>query len=238
MTGAPMLSVEGLHVTRNGHVILEDVSFTVRSGQTVAMLGPNGSGKSTLFLALLGLIPYRGSIAWAPNVRLGYVPQSFAVEQSLPLTVSEFFGLKQVSHGAMEHALRDVGMLRKHGDSDAVLHQPLGTLSGGQLQRVLIGWTIVDHPTVLLFDEPTSGIDYGGQQNIYSLLDTLKAERGLTVLLISHDLHVVFAHADEVLCINKRLTCNGIPSEALDSKALASLYGPHVSLYAHNHSHG
>lgn len=230
-----ILTVEGLHVSLGGHSILENISFRVLKGQTVALLGPNGSGKSTLFRALLGLIPYTGSITWSHGVRVGYVPQSFSVETSLPLTVAEFFSLKKVGTGAVAHALRDVGVLGEHDDEDALLHQPLGTLSGGQLQRTLVAWTIADHPSVLLFDEPTSGVDIGGQQDIYTLLNTLKKERGLTVLLISHDLHVVFSHADEVLCINKQLTCNGNPSAVLDQKALASLYGSHVSLYQHRH---
>lgn len=233
----PILTVDGLGVTLNGYQVLEDISFNVQKGQTVAILGPNGSGKSTLFRALLGLLPYTGSVTWTESLKVGFVPQSFSVESALPLTVSEFFGLKQVKGTQVMHVLRDVGVLSAHADDDRMLRQPLGTLSGGQLQRTLIAWTIVDKPSVLLFDEPTSGIDVGGQQNIYELLDSLKKERALTVLLISHDLHVVFSHADEVLCINKNLTCSGIPAEVLDSKALASLYGQHVSLYSHQH-HG
>jgi zinc transport system ATP-binding protein len=228
-----ILMVKDVCVTLGGHHILENISFSVRKGQTVAMLGPNGSGKSTLLRALLGLVPYDGAITWTPGVKLGYVPQALTVESSLPLTVSEFFDLKRCHQASVLHALRDVGLLEEHTDEDHLIHQPLGTLSGGQLQRVLIAWSIVDKPSVLLFDEPTSGVDVGGQQNIYSLLDRLKKERSLTVLLISHDLHVVFSHADEVLCINKTLTCSGVPSEALDSKALAALYGHHVSLYSH-----
>ena len=235
MSDSALLTVQNLSVSIGTLDVLEDISFTLNRGTTVAILGPNGSGKSTLFRALLGLTPHTGTVTWAPNVSLGYVPQSFSVESSLPLTVAEFFQLKKAPQPAMLHALRDVGMLGIHDDHDALTNQPLGTLSGGQLQRVLIAWTIADSPTVLLFDEPTSGVDIGGQQNIYALLDTLKKERGLTVLLISHDLHVVFSHADTVLCINKHLTCSGIPSEALDSKALAMLYGPHVSLYSHDH---
>lgn len=230
-----ILSVEGLHVSLGGRLILEDISFQVSRGQTIALLGPNGSGKSTLFRALLGLIPYQGTVAWQPHTRIGYVPQTVAIEHSLPLTVSEFFGLKGVRRGAMEHALRDVGLLENHGDTESLLHQPLGTLSGGQLQRALIAWTIADEPSVLLFDEPTSGIDVGGQQNIYSLLDSLKKERNLTILLISHDLHVVFSHADIVFCINKSMTCNGVPAQVLDAKSLAALYGNHISLYLHDH---
>lgn len=236
MDGSSILSVEGLRVIFGARRVLEDVSFSVSRGQTVAILGPNGSGKSTLLRALLKLVKYEGTVRWAPDVRLGYVPQSFSVEASLPLTVSEFFLLKHARGAAVLHALRDVGLIGPHEEDEDLLHQPLGTLSGGQLQRVLIAWTIVDKPNVLLFDEPTSGIDIGGQQNIYGLLDSIKRERGLTVLLISHDLHVVFSHADSVLCINKRLTCQGVPREVLDAKALASLYGSHTSLYSHTHA--
>lgn len=237
MNDAPILSVEGLSVILSGQPVLEDISFTVRRGQTVALLGPNGSGKSTLLRSLLGLVPFRGRVSWAHGTRIGYVPQSFVVEPSLPLTIAEFFALKTARTHDVLHALGDVGMLSAADSREEVLHRPLGTLSGGQLQRTLIAWSIVDKPQALLFDEPTSGIDVAGQQNIYAMLDDLRKEHNLTILLISHDLHVVFSHADQVLCINKGLTCNGIPSETLDAKALANLYGQHVSLYTHGH-HG
>jgi zinc transport system ATP-binding protein len=235
MEQSPLLTVEHLSVAFDTHHVLDDVSFTVQQGHTVAILGPNGSGKSTLLRAILGLIPYQGRVAWAPGIRMAYVPQTLTVERSLPLTVAEFFLLKNMRGTDVAQALRDVGVAPEPHDGHSILHQPLGTLSGGQLQRILIAWSIIDKPNVLLFDEPTSGIDVGGQQNIYSLLNAIKKERGLTILLISHDLHVVFSHADSVLCINKTLTCQGIPSEALDSKALASLYGKHVSVYSHHH---
>ena len=151
----------------------------------------------------------------------------------MPGFTQEFFLLKKARGTEVTKVLRDVGMLQDTASPDDILQKPLGLLSGGQLQRVLIAWSIVDKPSVLLFDEPTSGIDVAGQQNIYSLLDTIKKERGLTILLISHDLHVVFSHADNVLCINTTLTCQGIPSEALDAHALATLYGEHVSVYSH-----
>jgi len=235
MDASPLLKVAGLGVAFGSQNVLEDISFTIQRGQTVAILGPNGSGKSTLLRALLNLIPYTGTIAWEPAVRMAYVPQTITVEKSLPLTVAEFFSLKHAGGSEVVKVLRDVGLLSSDNPTDALLQKPLGLLSGGQLQRVLIAWSIVDKPTVLLFDEPTSGIDIAGQQNIYSLLDSIKKERGLTMLLISHDLHVVFSHADSVLCINKTLTCQGVPSEALDSHALATLYGEHVSVYSHQH---
>ena len=236
MEGSPILSVQGLQVSLGGRIVLDDISFSVSAGQTVAILGPNGSGKSTLLRALLQLVPHVGTVRWAPEIRVGYVPQSVTIEPSLPLTVAEFFSLKRMSGSAVLRVLQDVGIPEPEEQELSILHQPLGTLSGGQLQRVLIAWTIVDKPNVLLFDEPTAGIDIGGQQNIYTLLDDIKRERDLTVLLISHDLHVVFSHADTVLCVNRQLTCQGVPRDVLDSKALASLYGNHTSLYAHTHA--
>ncbi len=230
-----LLAVEDLRVAFDGRAILERISFSIERGTTVAILGPNGSGKSTLLRALLGLIPFQGAITWKPGIRMAYVPQTVSVERSLPLTVSEFFALKKARGSRVAHVLEDVGLTDAAANANAILHRPLGLLSGGQLQRVLIAWSIVDNPDVLLFDEPTSGIDIAGQQNIYSLLDSIKKKRGLTMILISHDLHVVFAHADTVLCINKTLTCQGVPSEVLDSHALATLYGEHVSVYSHRH---
>lgn len=237
MDSSHLLSVQDLRVTFDGRTVLENISFTIERGKTIAILGPNGSGKSTLLRALLGLVPYQGKVTWSANIKMAYVPQTISVDRSLPLTVAEFFALKKAPQKATVQVLRDVGLVEQDADVHAMLHRPLGLLSGGQLQRALIAWSIVDNPEVLLFDEPTSGIDIAGQQNIYSLLDTVKEKRGLTMLLISHDLHVVFAHADIVLCVNKTLTCQGIPSETLDSHALAALYGEHISVYSHKH-HG
>jgi zinc transport system ATP-binding protein len=221
------LTVTNLSVALDGVQILRDVSLTLRQGDALAVIGPNGAGKTVLFRALLGLLPHTGTVSWRPGAKIRYVPQRFSVDRSAPITVLEFFLLQSpsfwrpraefVSH--LDHELTLVGLDR------SVLQKNLGDLSGGQTQRLLIAWAMLQHPEVLLLDEPTSGVDAGFEDNVYSLIHRVQTERGTTVLLISHDLSVVYRYAQQVLCLNTNVVCQGTPVEALTPDALAVLYG-------------
>lgn len=222
-----ILEVHNLSITLDQEEILRDISFSVKKGEALAVIGPNGAGKTMLFRALLGLVPYVGEVNWQKGVRIGYVPQKLAIEKSLPFTVKEFFLLKAkhfwfpprefTAH--LQHELSLVGL------PNSILDAQLGDLSGGQLQRVLISWALVSHPDVLLFDEPTAGIDIGAEETIYNIIHRLQDERGTTVLLISHDLNVVYRYAQNVLCINKKMICHGHPQEVLKTEDLSRIYG-------------
>ena len=193
----------------------------------MAVLGPNGSGKTVLFRALLGLVPFQGEIRWREGVRIGYVPQRFLLDKSMPASVKEFFFLQDAQFwfpprkflDHLEHELNLFGLGKD------ILTKPMGELSGGQLQRVLISWAMLNHPDVLLFDEPTTGIDVGAEETIYNLMHRLQDERGTTVILISHDLNIVYRYAEQVLCINKKMMCHGPPAKVLNPDELAKLYG-------------
>lgn len=223
-----ILDIKDLKVVLDGFTILENVSLTVKKGEVVAVVGPNGAGKSTLFQALLGLVPYSGTVTWGTNIKIGYVPQKLAVERNFPLTVQEFLTLRTDSDKAIHDVLATVGF----GGQE----RPLGVLSGGEFQRVLIAWALLGDPNVLLFDEPTAGIDIGGEETIYQLLHQLQDARGFTIILISHDLNVVYQYANNVLCLNKRMICFGEPAVVLDPKSLAQLYGGEAKFY-HHHDH-
>jgi zinc transport system ATP-binding protein len=222
-----MLSVKNLSVTLDGQQVLGNTSFAVKEGEALAVIGPNGAGKTVLFRALLGLLPYDGEIHWRPGIRIGYVPQKFFVDRSTPITVLEFFLLKSHRFWMPEKAfLNDLaGELARIGLERSVLKKMLGELSGGHTQRVLIAWAMLHHPDVLLLDEPTAGIDIGFEETMYSVIDRVRKERGTTILLISHDLSVVYRYAENVLCLNKSVVCQGHPAETLDQKALQRLYG-------------
>jgi zinc transport system ATP-binding protein len=232
----PILNVKDLRVRLDGQDIIKDVSFALNRGDTLAIVGPNGAGKSVLFRALLNLVPYSGTVAWAKNIKINYIPQRFTIDRDFPLTVNEFLQFKTKSQRTILAALRSVGITDEHHIHHHLLKQRLGWLSGGQIQRVLIAWAIIDNPDVILFDEPTAGIDVGGEETIYHLIKKLKDEKDLTILIISHDLNVVYKHAASVLCLNKDMICFGTPEDALDPAALKALYGE-AKFFTHNHQH-
>lgn len=240
----PILKVENLSVSFDRNQVIKNLNLSVNKGDAVAVVGPNGAGKSVFFRALLGLLPYSGLIAWLPGVKIGYVPQRFSIDREMPLSVGEFLKFKNKDRTKTVEMLKIVGIGAEHSRDpehqsrhikEHVLNQRLGWLSGGQLQRILIAWTLLDNPDVLLFDEPTAGIDIGGEETIYNLLKKLHIERKMTILLISHDLNIVYKYADTVLCINKEMICYGVPSAVLDPSALAKLYGGEAAFYAHEH---
>jgi len=242
----PILKVKNLEVSFDGDKILKDLDFSVNRGDVMAIIGPNGAGKSVLFRALLGLIPYSGRVEWAKDLKISYVPQKIAIDRELPLSAGEFLRFKNKDEAIIVEALKAVGIGSEHKNDPEhylrhvkqhVLSQRLGWLSGGQLQRVLIAWALLDNPDVLLFDEPTAGIDVGGEETIYNLLKKLHGERNMTIFLISHDLNIVYKYANNVLCLNKEMICYGVPSTVLDPSALQKLYGGEAGFYKHEHKH-
>lgn len=231
-----ILTVENLGVKFDNNEVLKGLNFFVQKGDVLAIVGPNGAGKSVLFRALLGLVPYSGKIYWSPKLKVGYVPQKFNIDKDLPLSVEEFLKFKEKNLDKIIGVLKSVGIRDEHHIEHHVLKQRIGWLSGGQIQRILIAWSILDNPDVLLFDEPTAGIDVGGEETIYNLLKKLKNERGFTIILISHDLNIVYKYANNVICVNKEMVCYGEPSTVLDPASLVKLYGGEASFYKHEHN--
>ncbi|MBU6142246.1 metal ABC transporter ATP-binding protein [Patescibacteria group bacterium] len=230
-----MLSVKGLSVMLKNARVLEDINFEIRRGDVLAVIGPNGAGKTTLFHALLGMVPYAGTITWKKDLRIGYVPQRMEIETDLPLTVFEFFrlrGLPDLSRDKAREALVTVGL------PERVLDTGLGEISIGQRQRALIAWALLGKPDLLLFDEPTADVDVRGQESIYQLLAHLQEVYHLTIILISHDLNVVYKYAKQVLCLNHKKLCFGPPREVLSPDQLQKLYGGEHGFYHHIHMHG
>src|SRR3989344_5554051 len=183
-----VLNIRDLTVSFDENKVIDNLSFSVQKGDVIAIVGPNGAGKSVLFSALMGLVPHLGKIEWSPGLKISYVPQRFNVEKDFPLTAREFLRLKSKDQRKIMSALDSVG-LKHQNIENHLLDQRLGWLSGGQLQRVLIAWGILDNPSILLFVEPTAGIDVGGEETIYNLLKKLNDEMVLTILLISLDLN-------------------------------------------------
>lgn len=234
-----ILEVKNLNVKLNNHQILSDISFNVKRDDTVAIIGPNGAGKTMLFKCLLGLIPYSGQIKWAPDIKIGYVPQKIYIAKDVPLTVGEFLSIKEKNPKKVEEVLVQVGFgkegIHKKHNGERLMNSKLGVLSGGEFQRVLIANAVLGDPQVLLFDEPTSGVDISAEETVYSLIENLKKDVDLTIIFISHELQVVYKYATTVLCLNKENVCFGLPREVIDKQSLQKLYGEDVHFHHHDH---
>ena len=226
-----IVEVTNLTVTFGNTVVLKDITFSVNEKDILAILGPNGAGKSTLFKAMLGLIPFQGTVHWHTK-KIGYLPpqESLLRENLPPLTVLDFFYLKNEPKENITQIFNAIGL------DQSLFDQMLMSLSTGQFQRVMLAWVLIDNPSILLLDEPMSGIDVAGEETIYSLLHRIWKERDLTILLITHDVSIVWKYAAQILCLNKKLMCHGSPEESLTPEILKKLYGTEVSLYEHHHS--
>jgi len=230
-----LLSVRNLQVAFGSRVVVRDVTFELLAGDCLAIIGPNGSGKTVLLKALQGLIPYGGEIHWSREARVGYVPQSVAADRQLPLRVRELLAAKS-------HLLRLGNQEAEQVSSELnlppeFLNAGIGTLSGGQFQKALIAFALLGHPNVLLFDEPTASLDELSEERIYDLVHELQVRRGITVILVSHDLSVVYRYASRVLCLSKGKPCMGPPKEILTPGMLEELYGAPPKYYGHIQEH-
>lgn len=222
--------MKNLNVSFGEEEIVRELSFEVKRGEVLIILGPNGAGKTTLLRALLGLIPYEGEIDWGSK-NISYLPPQELIQRKHlpPMTIEEFFKFKDVDKENILKIFEEVGL------NASLLKKSFNALSTGQFQRMMIAWALVDNPEVLLFDEATYGIDAGGEETIYSLLHNFWEKRDLTILLVTHDLDIVYEHANSVLCLNKEKMCYGEPTKILTPQNLEKIYGTGIKFYKHVH---
>jgi zinc transport system ATP-binding protein len=254
---SPILKVEGLTVYQGSYLAVRDVSFELLPGTDTAIVGPNGAGKSTLVKAILELIPrvsgsieiFGHPISRLGNLRhlLGYMPQNFIFDRSFPISVSELVGLGWANIGNRKNSFfpslwkqdreKSAAILEALRRTDAyhLRHQAIGTLSGGQLKRVLLAYCLVMPRKLLVLDEAFAGVDMQGAADFYALLNELKREENWTVLQVSHDIDMVSRHCDRVLCLNQTVVCTGQPETALSPQNLLATYGLGFSRYQHQH---
>lgn len=232
----PLLNLNKISVSFGEKDVLRDVTFQLNKGDIVTLLGPNGAGKSTIVRVVLGLLePTSGSIERASPLSIGYVPQKLHLDTTLPLTVKRFMMLKLgVRSENLLPALERV-------KATHLINQPMQKLSGGETQRVLLARALLNKPDLLVLDEPAQGVDITGQVALYDLINQLRTELGCAVLMVSHDLHLVMAKTDKVLCINGHICCSGTPDVVSNHPEFVAMFGyrgaQQLGVYRHQHNH-
>ncbi|RQN03457.1 zinc ABC transporter ATP-binding protein ZnuC [Pantoea ananatis] len=231
-----LVTLENVSIGFDQRQVLSGVSLELHPGKILTLLGPNGAGKSTLVRVVLGLLaPSSGRVSRSAGLRIGYVPQKLHIDPTLPVTVERFMRL---SRGARN---QDILPALKRVQSGHLLTSPLQKLSGGETQRVLLARALLNQPQLLVLDEPTQGVDVNGQVALYDLINQLRHELNCAVLMVSHDLHLVMAKTDEVLCLNHHICCSGTPEAVSQHPEFIAMFGPRgaqeLAIYRHHHNH-
>lgn len=227
-----ILTIKNLNVVLSGQTIIKNLNLEVEQGDNLAVIGPNGAGKTVFLKALLGLLPYEGEIHWAPEAKVGYVPQKVDVDLHLPLTLENLLEAKTETMKIPKKnivSVADVVHLTKD-----ILKSPIGHLSGGQFQKALITFALLGNPNVLLFDEPTASLDQLSEERIYELIHELQEKHNITIILVSHDLNILYRYATKVLCLNREKLCFGRPDD-LKPEVLEKVYGAPLKHFQHEH---
>ncbi|MGO4907582.1 metal ABC transporter ATP-binding protein [Pseudorhodobacter sp. W20_MBD10_FR17] len=231
-----LIETKDLTVRLGGAEILSGVTLTIEPAEIVTIVGPNGSGKSTLLRSILGIQTLAsGSVTRKAGLRIGYVPQRLHIDRPMPMTARRFLSLpKRCTDAQATQVLSRCGVA-------GVENRQLADLSGGQLQRVLLARALLNQPEILILDEPTQGLDQPGEAAFYQLIEEVRRETGAAVLLVSHDLHVVMAASDRVICLNGHVCCQGAPDVVRDAPEYRALFGfgtqGALALYRHDHDH-
>lgn len=232
-----LVTFDKIGIEFNGRVLLDNIDMTINEGEIVTLIGPNGSGKSTLIRTLLGLQePTKGEVIRNQVLRIGYMPQKLHIDPTLPLTVKHFLALvRGVDKKQIRPTLAKVGI-------EHLIHSQVHVLSGGETQRVLLARALLNRPNLLVLDEPVQGVDVNGQVELYNLIEGIRDELNCGVLMVSHDLHLVMAKTDTVVCINQHVCCSGSPQHVTGHPAYQALFGipgadESIAIYAHQHDH-
>ncbi len=231
-----LIEAHDLSVIRNQQTILKNVSLSIKEHDFVTLIGPNGAGKSMLLKCLLGFYkPDRGQVQRRDKLRIAYVPQSINANKTMPITVRRFLHLRQKITKADLHEIANIT------DIAEFLDKSLQVLSGGEMQRVLMARALVSKPELMVLDEPAQNLDVSGQLAFYSLVDNIYKTQSLSVLMVSHDLHMVMASTQQVICLFHHVCCTGTPQVVARDPDFVSMFGQDMAkmmaLYKHSHDH-
>ena len=231
-----LIRTENLGVSFDRRMVLHGVNFAILPGEIVTIVGPNGSGKSSFLKCLIGAIaPDTGHVIRKAGLTIGYVPQKLHLDQAFPMTVARFLQLAGKSS-----ATERLTELRRVGLPEA-LNWQMADLSGGQLQRVLLAHALIGKPDLLVLDEAAQGLDQPAVAGFYNLIEAVRQEIHCAVLMVSHDLHVVMAASDRVICLNGHVCCEGTPTVVSEAPEYRRLFGHGtagaLALYQHEHDH-
>ena len=231
-----LISTHGLGLKIGQRKILDNVNISVHDREILTVIGPNGAGKSTLIKVMLGLVPATsGHIHKRDDLRVGYVPQRFPVSPNVPLSVRRLLTL---THKATESQLHNT--LNETGIAH-MIDARVADLSGGELQRALLARALLREPQLLVLDEPVQAVDFDGELKLYELISTIRKTRGCGILMVSHDLHMVMAESDRVICLNGHVCCEGAPVAVQKSPEFSKMFGPKAAAmiagYSHHHDH-
>ncbi len=230
-----LIKAHNLCLNIAGRQILDGVSLEVKPAEIVTLVGPNGSGKSSLLRLLLKLSKAdAGSVHHKAGLRTGYMPQKIHIDPVLPLSVQRFL---QLAGDMTQHQINQVA---EQVEVVPLLNHPVQSISGGEFQRVLLARALLRKPDLLVLDEPAQGVDINGQQQLYQLISSIRDQLGCGVLMVSHDLHLVMAATDQVLCLNTHICCQGHPEDVSQHPEYLKLFGNSLeglAVYTHHHDH-
>jgi zinc transport system ATP-binding protein len=231
-----LITANHLNVIRQGKHILKDVSLSIKPNEFITIIGPNGAGKSMLLKCLMGFYkPDEGNVTQKKGLKVGYVPQRFIPDPTMPITAKRFLKIKKkVKPDDLDQIIHDTNL-------ENILEKPISILSGGEFQRVLLARSLLDHPEIIILDEPAQNLDISGQISFYKLLERVYHERSLSILMVSHDLHMVMASTNQVICLYHHICCSGQPNMVTKDPKFISLFGHEMAnmmaMYQHHHSH-
>lgn len=230
-----LLRLEQASVSFGGSAAVDRVDLVINPADIITLIGPNGAGKTTLIKAILGIQPLTSGRLWRRRgLRTGYMPQRLELQPTLPLSVERFLAFTGANREQIRHALSRTKVAHL---LDASIH----TLSGGEMQRLLLSRALLRKPHLLVLDEPAQAVDVNGQAAMYELIRSLRDELSCAILMISHDLHLVMASTDRVICLNQHICCSGAPEQVSNDPAFTELFGQRVAeslaVYHHRHNH-